>query len=168
MAASDAAGEAGAASVFTEWLCVCAARLSTRIAEEVNSATALHRIQRGYFEDKNLPAVADFMAVLPPARWVIRECSDFSPRRRIINQSGAPALFDCVETYGSGAEKRGCSFLRGHTRVRARGSACLRRRQLDESRALGTLENLVQRALKTLGCLFQLALEGSDLLRDFQ
>lgn len=65
-ASEDAVTEAA----FSEWLGVCAARLTTKIAEEISPIDVLQRIQRGYLEDKDFLAVADFMAALPPICWV--------------------------------------------------------------------------------------------------
>ncbi len=57
---------------FPSRLGVCAVRLTTKIAEEMSRHGVLQRIQRGYLDDKDFLAVADFMAALPPICLVSR------------------------------------------------------------------------------------------------
>jgi len=70
VAASEDAAAGG--SVPGEWPGVCAARLTTNTADEMNPAAVRQRIGRGYLEDKDFLAVADFMAALPPFCLVMR------------------------------------------------------------------------------------------------
>ncbi|MGB9467501.1 MAG: hypothetical protein WBR10_20500, partial [Candidatus Acidiferrum sp.] len=65
-------GVAAGGSALAERLGVCAARLATKIAEQMSRADELQRIQRGQLDDKDFLAVADFMAALPPFCLVIR------------------------------------------------------------------------------------------------
>jgi hypothetical protein len=70
LAASEEA--VAAVDAFSERPGVCAERLITKITEEMSRAGVPQRIQRGYFDDKDFLAVADFMAALPPICLVSR------------------------------------------------------------------------------------------------
>jgi hypothetical protein len=58
-----------AVAAFSERPGVCAARLTTKIAEEISAADVPQGIRREYLDDKDFLAVADFMAALPPIYW---------------------------------------------------------------------------------------------------